>query len=235
MKGVYIMGGFPTHGRFSECFDAAVKAGFDFIEAGIPFNDPVADGPVIAKAAEESIFHGTTVETVISDMEKFKDLPVKKYFMTYANIVYHYGIKKFSDRVKPFTTGIIIADMPNRSTGTFEEKGFEIPIVPFATLETREKDMDIINRSKSDVIYFVGLRGTTGGKADFKSEEILRQIEMIKKNTSKKIIIGFGIKTHEDAVNACSITDGYVVGTEAVKRQHDINDYKKYLNELMGK
>ncbi len=232
MRGIYIMGGYPAKSSLSDCFKLAESAGFDFVEAGIPFNDPIADGPVIASAGEAALKKGVTTEAIISELEKFKQSPVKRFFMTYSNVVYHYGVKKFSDRVKSFTNGIILADMPNRSAKLFYQMGFEVPIVPFATLETRESDMELINQSKSEIIYFVGLRGITGGVANFKSQEMINKLNMIKKNTDKKIIIGFGIKTAQDTKDAFAIASGFVVGTEAVKRQTDLKNYESYVREL---
>ena len=117
----------------------------------------------------------------------------------------------------------------------FYENGFELPIVPFATLETRESDMDLINGSDSEIVYFVGVRGITGAKSDFTSPELIEKIRMIKSRTGKKIIIGFGIKTGSDAEQAMAIGDGYVVGTEAVRRQKAPEELKRYLQTLIRK
>ena len=129
--------------------------------------------------------------------------------------------------------GVIIPDIPNRMARLFYESGFSVPIVPFATLETRESDMALLNESKSGIIYFIGVRGITGSRSDFTAPELIDKIRMIKKNTDKKVIIGFGIKTGSDARQACAIGDGYVVGTEAVLRQKEPEALKKYLRSLI--
>jgi tryptophan synthase alpha chain len=234
MKGIYIVGNYPDREKFIESFRAVADAGYDFIEVGIPFNDPVADGPVIAAAVNESVKKGVSADDIIDILHELKDVKIKKYIMTYANIVYSYGIKKFSDRVKDILDGIIIADLPNRMRHHFSDSGFEVPIIPFATLETRDEDIEILKETTGDFVYFVGIRGVTGSSADLKSEEIISKVEALKKLTNKKVIIGFGIKTRADAHDATGLADGFVAGTEAVKRQKNPGELKEFLKELIS-
>ena len=108
MKGIYLAGGYPDSATFMECFRAVDSGGFDFIEVGIPFNDPIADGPVIADAIHASLKNGITPDTVMNDILSVRNSGIKKYVMTYANIIYSYGIKKFSDRLSGCLDGVII-------------------------------------------------------------------------------------------------------------------------------
>ena len=91
--------------------------------------------------------------------------------------------------MSPVLDGIIIPDLPNRMAGLFYDRGFEIPIVPFATLESRESDIDRMNASPSEIIYFIGVRGITGAQSDFSAHELVDKIGMIRKRTGKKLII----------------------------------------------
>lgn len=232
MNGIYLTGGYPDREGFIDCCATVAASGFDFIEVGIPFNDPIADGPVIAGAIHESISAGVTPRQVMDDIASIHGLKLKKFVMTYANIIYSYGIGKFSERMAPLLDGVIIPDLPNRMAGLFYESGFNIPIVPFATLESRESDIEMMNASRSGIIYFIGVRGITGAQSDFSAPELIDKIGMIRKLTGKKIIIGFGIKTGADARQARAIGDGYVVGTEAVRRQKDPASLKEYLDSL---
>lgn len=234
MKGIYLVGGYPDAQTYRRSFDAVARNGFDFIEVGIPFNDPLADGPVIAKAQTDAIAAGATVDAVMDGIMAAAGSGLRTYVMTYGNIIYSYGIQKFSDRMRSYLDGVIVADVPNRMAGIFEEQGFRIPVVPFATLETRESDIELMNRSASEIIYFVGVRGITGAQAELGSGEMLEKLAMLRKRTDKKIIIGFGIKSHADAQKALSLAHGYVVGTEAVRRQHDPAGLEGYLKELVG-
>ncbi len=232
MRGIYLAGGYPDTATFKDGFHSVVQNGFDFVEIGIPFNDPVADGPVIARAIHASLESGMTPDIVMEEILSLGDTGIKKYVMTYANIIYSHGIQKFSDAMAGCLDGVIIPDLPNRMAKLFYDSGFGIPIVPFATLESRPADIEMMNRSRSEIIYFIGVRGITGSQSNFASPELLDKIGMIKENTDKKIIIGFGIKTADDARQALSIGDGYVVGTEAVLRQKDPAELNKYLLSL---
>lgn len=232
MRGIYLAGGYPDSSTFTRCFNAVAGAGFEFVEIGIPFNDPIADGPVIARAIHASLAKGTTPDGIMDDICSLPDTGIKKYVMTYANIIYSHGIRKFSERMAGTLAGVIIPDLPNRMTALFYDNGFTIPIVPFATLETRESDIALMNETKSEIIYFIGVRGITGSQSDFTSLELINKIRMIRDNTDKKVIIGFGIKNGNDAQQALSIGDGFVVGTEAVRRQTDPTALKEYLLSL---
>ena len=233
MKGIYLAGGYPDMATFIECFNAVVSAGFDFIEVGIPFNDPIADGPVIAGAIHDSLAAGVTPPSVMDGIRALRGSGIKKYVMTYANIIHACGLKRFSDDMAGLLDGVIIPDVPNRMARLFYDGGFALPIVPLATLETRASDLALMNESASEIIYFVGVRGITGARSDFTAPELVDKITMIRDNTDKKVIIGFGVKTGSDARQACAIGDGYVVGTEAVRRQKEPEELKRYLRSLV--
>ncbi|HOO70314.1 MAG TPA: tryptophan synthase subunit alpha [Spirochaetota bacterium] len=231
MKGIYIVGGYPDRETFKECCIAVADAGFDFIEIGIPFNDPLADGPVIAEAQLEAVRAGVTAETVARDLAELR-LPLKTYVMTYANIIYSLGMDRFSALFKDLASGLIIADLPNRMQDVFFGQGLSIPVIPFATLESREDDIEKAAAAGGDFIYFIGLRGITGSQADFSAPEMKQKVDLLRRASSKKIIIGFGVKGPAEAAAALKLGDGYVIGTEAVRRQKDMGEFKKFLNGL---
>jgi tryptophan synthase alpha chain len=233
MKGIYLVGGYPDRTGFRECCRIIAEKGFDFIEVGIPFNDPIAEGPVIAGAIGEALASGVTTAEVMEDIALL-DPGIPVYAMTYANIIHSRGIRRFSAEMAPHLRGVIVPDLPNRMARRFREEGFSIPIVPFATLDTRESDIGTVNESESDFVYFVGLRGITGGESDFTSPELAEKTRVLRRGTDKKIIIGFGIKTPEDARQAASLGDGYVIGTEAVRRQGDPAALCAYLGQFTG-
>ncbi|MBN2079823.1 MAG: tryptophan synthase subunit alpha [Spirochaetes bacterium] len=234
MKGIYLVGGYPDRTGFKECCRVIAEKGFDFIEVGIPFNDPIAEGPVIAGAIGDALGAGVTPEGVVEEITLL-DIGIPVYVMTYANIIHSYGIRRFSERMAPHLRGVIIPDLPNRMARRFRKEGFTIPIVPFATLDTRESDIGMLDESESDFVYFVGLRGITGAESDFTSPELAEKARMLRRGTNKKIIIGFGIKTPEDARHATALGDGYVIGTEAVRRQGDPGALGAYLEQFADK
>jgi tryptophan synthase alpha chain len=232
MKGIYLVGGYPDREGFKRAARVVAECGFDFLEVGIPFNDPVADGPVIAGAALSVIEAGVTPEMIMEDIRSIRDLPLKKYVMTYANIVDAYGLDRFSKESEGLLSGVIIADLPNRMRPALCGSGLSLPVIPFATLETREKDLELLSEAEGDFIYFIGLRGITGARADFRDPDLVAKVREIREACGKPIVIGFGIKDINDVWAALESGDGFVVGTEAVRRQDDPEALREYLVSL---
>ncbi len=232
MRGIYIVGGYPNLKDFEICYKAVSQFNLDFIEVGLPFNDPVADGPVISKAIYETVDKKIKVDDILNVVEKYN---VKfKLIMTYANILYDYGYKKFTDRYSGLLNGAIIPDIPNKYVNKIKQVGLNIPIVPFITPETREEDLKLLKTTNAPFIYYVGFRGVTGANVSYDTEQMKKHIDTIKSLTSVPVIIGFGIKTKKDAENACNIADGFVIGTEVVKRQKNLKEFEKYLSDIFG-
>jgi tryptophan synthase alpha chain len=230
MKGFYILGGYPDMKKFEEVFKyLAEKA--DFVEVGLAYNDPVADGPVIAEAASKVVKSNIKIDDILKIVEAYKKSKV--YIMTYANIFYQYGLREFSQKYGKLINGVIVADLPNRMHGFFYDNGFDIPIIPFVTPESRDEDIEELKGSKADFIYFVGVRGVTGSEVNFLDEELVEKVQFVKKVTNKNVVFGFGIKTKKDTEKVMTYADGFVIGTEAVKRQTNINEFKKYIESII--
>jgi tryptophan synthase alpha chain len=230
MKGFYILGGYPDMKKFEEVFKyLAEKA--DFVEVGLAYNDPVADGPVIAEAASKVVKSNIKIDDILKIVEAYKKSKV--YIMTYANIFYQYGLREFSQKYGKLINGVIVADLPNRMHGFFYDNGFDIPVIPFVTPESRDEDIEELKGSKADFIYFVGVRGVTGSNVNFLDDELVEKVKFVKKMTSKKVVFGFGIKTKNDTEKVMTYADGFVIGTEAVKRQTNINEFKKYIESII--
>ncbi|UOD35205.1 tryptophan synthase subunit alpha [Deferribacteraceae bacterium V6Fe1] len=230
MKGFYILGGYPDMKKFEEVFKyLAEKA--DFVEVGLAYNDPVADGPVIAEAASKVVKSNIKIDDILKIVEAYKKSKV--YIMTYANIFYQYGLMEFSQKYGKLINGVIVADLPNRMHGFFYDNGFDIPIIPFVTPESREEDIEGLKGTKADFIYFVGVRGVTGSNVNFLDDELVEKVKFVKKMTSKKVVFGFGIKTKNDTEKVMTYADGFVIGTEAVKRQTDTTQFKRFINSII--
>jgi len=230
MKGAYILADYPDRDLFIREFEYLCRSKVDFIEIGLPFNDPVADGPIIAKASNEVAERGYDIDDIV-DVIKLNNSK-KIYIMTYANIIYNYGFERFSKRFESILDGVIVADLPNIGHEFFIKNGFSLPLIPFATPESREKDLKKLNDFNGDFVYFIGIRGITGGEVDFKSENIKMKYSEIKSFTDKKVIIGFGVKSVDDVSTILSYADGFVIGTEIVKRQDDFDEFKRYVDKI---
>lgn len=230
MKGFYMLGGYPDLQLFEEGFSYITNRA-DFVEVGLPFNDPVADGPIIAKAAAETLKNRIDIKDILKIVEKYKKSKV--YVMTYGNIFYQYGLKRFSKDYKDLIDGVIVADLPNRMHNFFIDNGFEIPIIPFATPESRVDDILPLKNCVADFIYFIGVRGVTGTKANLLDKELIKKVKSVKEITSKSVVFGFGIKNRADADNVLLFSDGFVIGTEVVRRQTDMEKLKEYIDTIL--
>ncbi len=232
MRGIYILGGYPDLESFENIYKTATEFDLDFIEVGLPFNDPVADGPVISKAVYDAVENKIKIDDILAVTKKYD---VKhKLIMTYANILFDYGFEKFSKNYSNLLSGAIIPDIPNKYSKRIQNENFDIPVVPFITPETRDEDLLSLKDTNAPFIYYVGIRGITGSKASYDTGQMKDHINQIKQITDTPVIIGFGIKTRADADKAMNIADGFVIGTEVVKRQKDLNDFKRYLKEIFG-
>ncbi len=225
MKGVYIVGGYPDLATYIEVLKILKESKIDFVEIGLPFNDPIADGPVISKAIKETLKKGYNINEILTPA---RDILINKklFVMTYSNLIYNYPFKKFKN-----FNGLIIADCPNTLHDFFYKRGCNIPIIPFATPATRKKDLPLLKKSKGNYVYFIGIKGTTGGKIDLKKNYSII-INKIKKITNKKIIWGFGIKNKYHIKKISNFVDGIIVGTEIVKRQNNVKDFKNFLKYI---
>lgn len=232
MKGIFIPAFYKSKEEFEQYFEKIVEFGFDFVEIGIPFSEPVADGPVISKAYEIILENNVKVEEIFKTIEKLCEKygeKIKIYIMTYSNIIFDYGISEFSIRFREKIKGLIIADCSNRMGDFFKNKGLEIPIIAFITPESREIDIENLKNSKADFIYCVGLRGITGSNMKKDDNDLKKLIVNTKKIVNKPVVLGFGIKTKKDTEFALKIADGFVIGTEAVRNQTSVKKYIDFL------
>ncbi len=217
MKGIYLVGGYPDFETFSSAIDIACESGFQFIEVGVPFSDPVADGPVIAKAAGYALEKGVTFKSIIEFL-KSKRIPIDVYIMTYANIIWAYRPEKAcQDLRKCNIKGCIIADLPNNEREFFTHRGFELPIIGFATPESTYSDLErLADIQHQGFIYFISIRGITGQRFQL-DKETKEKLNFLKKMAKVPVILGFGIKSAEDIKEALKYADGFVIGTKAVE------------------
>jgi len=231
MRGFYIVGGYPDRDKFRECLFAVAAKGFEFIEIGIPFSEPVADGPVISAAIHEAVAKGVNIAEIMSDVREMKEKypAIKAIVMTYANIINGYGEKEFSKDFGDILDGVIIPDVPCRMQFWMQERGLTIPIVPFVTPISRRNDIESLKQVETPFIYYISIMGVTG--SDTKSSGADNGV-MAGELTGKPVITGFGIRTVDNAKNALKTTGGFVIGTEAVKRQGDPADFIKYIDQF---
>ena len=196
-----------------------VEAGCDLIEIGIPFSDPIAEGPVIQEANIRSLSKGTTTDKVFELTKKVSEqVDIPLVYMTYLNVLFKYGYDKFLDKAKKSgISGVIIPDMP------FEEKAelqsvadtYGIDVVSLIA-PTSENRIKMIAAEARGFVYEVSSLGVTGVRSEIKTD--LEAItKAVKEATDVPAAIGFGISTPEQAKKYAKIADGVIVGSAIVK------------------
>jgi len=199
-----------------------VASGADIIELGVPFSDPMADGPVIQRASERALAKGTNTDDVFNIVEEFrtqnKTTPV--ILMGYLNPIEVMGYKKFADKAtKAGVDGLIVVDLPPEESADFIEvfKPHEIDQIFLISPTTRDERLDMICEVASGFLYYVSLKGVTGSnKLDV--ESVGEKLNQIRCRTTLPIGVGFGIKNPQIAAAIGRISDAIIVGSALVER-----------------
>lgn len=212
----YLTGGFPL---WKDMVSAAVDAGADAIEVGIPFSDPVMDGPVIQEASERALRAGATPPGILAEISSL-DVGVPIAVMTYYNLVYRYGHRRFArSAVDNGVCAAILPDLPLDESADWcraaDDAGVETVMLAAPTGDDTRLSR-ICERSRG-FVYGVGLLGVTGERAELASSAALIA-ERLKALTDKPVLVGVGVSTPEQAVEVSSVSDGVVVGSAIVRR-----------------
>lgn len=216
----YITGGLPqqTPADWTTTLLAIAAAGADGIEVGIPFSDPVMDGPVIQDASERSLAAGTTPHSVLDDLATV-DPGVPLGVMTYANLVFRFGWRRFAESMR--TAGVsaaILPDVPLEESEPWCTAADEADVetVMLAAPTASDERLAAVARRASGFVYAVGLLGVTGERAELAqtSRVIARRL---KAQTDKPVLVGVGIGTPQQALEVCQDADGVVIGSAVVR------------------
>jgi len=235
----FLTAGDPTADATVEFVLSLAEAGADVIEIGVPFSDPIAEGPVIQEANIRALSNGMTTDGVFDIVAKVReksDIPL--CLMGYLNPVFHYGYDKFFERCKEVgVDGIIIADMPYEEKGEAEEvaEKYGIEIVSLIA-PTSEQRIQMIAKEAKGYIYLVSSMGVTGVRSEI-TTDVATIVSKIKEVTDTPVAIGFGISTPEQAKDMAAKSDGAIVGSAIVRKiaEHGVNATEvitEYVREL---
>jgi tryptophan synthase alpha chain len=214
----YLMGGFPDLDASRAVGEAAADAGADLLELGIPFSDPLADGPVIHAAGTRALAAGATPHAVLQVCEALAErLPV--VLMVYANVVLTGGAERFATRAAAAgAAGLIVPDLPHDEAGELraacDAEG--LALVPLVAPNTPAERMEEIGRDARGFVYAVSLTGTTGER-DQLPPGLSDTVERVRASTSLPVAVGFGIATSEQAAAVSELADGVIVGSRLVR------------------
>ncbi len=196
------------------------KAGADLIELGIPFSDPTAEGPVIQGANIRALAGGVTTDKIFDFVHGLRrDVTVPLVFMTYANVVFSYGIERFAAACADAgIDGLILPDVPHEEKEEFAP-AFRARGIDFISLiaPTSENRIAEIAKDAEGFLYLVSSLGVTGERAEIRTD-LQSIITNIRANTQIPVAVGFGISTPEQAANMAAISDGVIVGSAIVRR-----------------
>ena len=218
----FITAGDPNIDISNAILNGLPDAGADIIELGMPFTDPMADGPVIQESSLRALKAGQDMHGTLGMVKTFreKDQHTPIVLMGYFNPIYRYGVERFStDAAKAGVDGLIIVDLPPE-----EDAELRLPAnakeIDFIRLATPTSDKDRLPRLMQEAtgfIYYVSIAGITGTKSSAISN-IAEAITLIKKETDLPLAIGFGIKTADHAAEVARLADAVVVGSAIVER-----------------
>ncbi len=214
----FLTAGDPTIEKTVEYVLAMEEAGCDLIEIGIPFSDPVAEGPVIQEANQRALKNNTNTDDVFDAIEKIRqksDVPL--VFLTYINPVFYYGYEKFFKKCKELNVnGIISPDLPyDEKEEILEIAGkYDVDIISLIAPTSSER-IKMIASDATGFIYVVSSMGVTGMRSEIKTD-LKSIISDIKEVSNVPTAVGFGINTPEQAANISKIADGVIVGSAIV-------------------
>ena len=215
----FVTGGDPSIEKTKEFILEMFRAGSDLVEIGIPFSDPIAEGPVIQEANIRALRAGATVEklfALVEDVRKATDAPL--VFLTYLNPVFHYGYDAFFKRCEAVgLDGIIIPDLPFEEQADVRETsskyGVDLISLIAPTSEARIKE---IAKTASGFIYLVSSMGVTGVRSEI-TTDVASIAASVKSVTELPVAVGFGIHTPAQAREMARVADGVIVGSAIVK------------------
>ena len=235
----YFMAGYPSIETSIQAASTLIEAGADILEVGLPFSDPVADGPTIQVAHEKAVKDGITPVNVFQICSRIKDKypDVPLILMTYYNPIFVMGEEKFCTLAKENgIDGFIVPDLPPEEAENFKNvaNSKDLETIFLLAPTSHEKRIKIIGSMSDSFIYYVSLTGITGERETLPWEELEKKVKQIKKITGKKVAVGFGVSKKEHTERLSKIADGIIVGSAVVKLQGkgDLEGLKNLIKQL---
>jgi tryptophan synthase alpha chain len=229
--------GYPDMDGFRKTYELLDRCGADTIEIGIPFSDPLADGPVIQKTSRIAIENGVNTDAVFDAVRKIrKTSSTPIVLLVYFNMVYKYGVERFlNDAGEAGANGIIIPDLPLEEYGSyqryFNESGLDNIMI--ASLTSDDKRLKAMGKAGRGFVYCVALKGVTGVRSGL-SDELEDFLARLRSATSLPLAVGFGISTPEQVKAIKDRCDGIIMGSRILDILLKEDDLDKGLENLEG-
>jgi len=222
LMSLFITAGYPDLESTVDIVLGMERNGADMIELGMPFSDPLADGPTIQYSSDIAIKNGITIDKIfqmVVDIRKKSEIPI--ILMGYMNPVLRYGVQKFCEKAAQCgVDGLILPDIPVDEDGIIEEHASinNLPIIHLVAPNSTDIRMKLADSKSSGFVYCVSVTGVTGARdGNEVSNSVDKFIERVKENIiDNPVMVGFGIKSYEDAQRITSNADGFIVGSALI-------------------
>lgn len=224
---VYCTAGYPQLDSTLQIIDTLQNNGADIIELGMPYSDPLADGPVIQASSLVALENGMTIATLLDQLKQLKSKQAAIILMGYMNPVLQYGFEKFcADAAAVGVDGLILPDLPEYEYETEYGaiiKKYGLDFIFLVTPETSEERVRKLDTLSGGFLYAVSSSSTTGNEKDFNAvEQYLERLQSY--NLQNPIMVGFGIKDKGTFSTACKYANGAIIGTAYIKALEGVND-----------
>ena len=238
----FMTAGDPDPARTVEFMHALAAGGADVIELGVPFSDPMADGPVIQQSSERALAKGVSLRHVLGDVKRFREADDKTpvVLMGYANPIERMGAEAFANAAKEAgVDGVLVVDYPPEECEDFAKDvkahGLD-PIFLLAPTSTEDR-IAAVGRVASGYLYYVSLKGVTGS-ATLDTSEVAKRLPLIKKHADIPVGVGFGIRDAATAQAVARVADAVVIGSriiqeiEASKPGQEVDNVKAFMSGI---
>ena len=236
----YLTAGYPSKKDTVSLVLEAESAGAAMVELGMPFSDPLADGPVIQTSSQIAIENGVTISWIlktVSEIRKQSEIPIA--LMGYINPIIKYGLHQFMSECKNSgVDGLIIPDLPPEEAGKYVDSAKKNEISPIFLVapNTQDKRIREISRLAETLIYCVAILGVTGGKGA-EGTKLKKYLKRVEENSKCPFVAGFGINKRADVIEINKLAHGAVVGTAIIEKLKNsiepVKTIREYIQELI--
>jgi len=216
----FLTAGYPDEQTFVEMVKAASRAGCDIIEIGVPFSDPIADGPVIQESSTKALEQGITLKRCIELAgELSSEISPPLVFMSYVNPILRMGIDRFAQGAKSAgVSGVIVPDVPLEESEEMRSVvgEFGLTYIDLLAPTSNDERVEAIAAQAAGFMYLVSVTGVTGVKSP-EAGDVSRFVERVRERTELPLYLGFGIASAAQARSACESADGVIIGSALIK------------------
>lgn len=242
LMSLFITAGYPNLESTVDIVLGMEKNGADMVELGMPFSDPLADGPTIQYSSDIAIKNGITIDKIfemVVEIRKQSEIPI--ILMGYMNPVLRYGVQKFCEKAaQSGVDGLILPDIPVDEDEIIEPhaRANNLPLIYLVAPNSTDIRMKLADSKSSGFVYCVSVTGVTGARdGNEVSNSVDKFIQRVKDNVvDNPVMVGFGIKSHDDAQRIASIADGFIVGSaliNTIKNSYPKPEWKQELYTLV--